>query len=112
MTRSDGNLWPIIDDYLIGTGVDGVREIQTSVMDRWKLKELYGDRICFNGNVDCQSTLVYGSTKDVAEETKNCIKALSPGGGHILSSSNSVNQTVKPENFFTMLKICRTYGIY
>lgn len=112
MISSDGNLWPIIDDYLIGTGVDAQREIQTSVMDRCKLKERFGDRICFVGNVDTQWILPFGSTEDVVKETKDCIRALSPGGGHILMSSNSINQAVKPENFFTMLKTKDRYGIY
>jgi len=112
MISSDGNLWPIIDDYLIGTGVDAQREIQTSVMDRYKLKERFGDRICFVGNVDTQWILPFGSIEDVVKETKDCIKAFSPGGGHILMSSNSINQAVKPENFFTMLKTKDRYGIY
>jgi hypothetical protein len=112
MISSDGNLWPIIDDYLIGTGVDAQREIQTNLMDRYRLKERFGDRICFVGNVDTQWVLPFGSTEVVIEETKDCIKALSPGGGHILMSSNSINQAVKPENFFTMLRTKDRYGIY
>lgn len=109
---SDGNLWPIIDDFLIGTGVDGQHEIQANVMDRWKLKERFGEEICFVGNVDVQRILTFGNTEDVMKETEDCIRALSSGGGHILASSNSINQAVKPENFFAMLKTCRKYGVY
>jgi len=112
MISSDGNLWPIIDDYLIGTDVDAQREIQTNVMDRYKLKDRFGDRICFVGNVDTQWILPFGSTEEVVKETKDCIKAFSPGGGHILMSSNSINQAVKPDNFFTMLGTKDRYGIY
>ncbi len=112
MIASDGNLWPIIEDYLINSHVDAMREIESRVMDIEKLKELYGDRICFNGAVDCATTLVYGSPEDVKEETKRCIETLSPGGGHILSSTNSINPQVKPENFFAMLEAHRKYGKY
>ncbi len=112
-SSSDGNLWPIIGDYLINSNVDGMMEIQgTAGMDLKKLKDLYGEKICFTGSVDCQFTLVYGSVQQVKEETKKVIETLSPGGGHILSSSNSVHAGVKPENFFAMLKTARKYGRY
>ena len=110
---SDGNLWPIIDDFLINSKMDGMMEIQESAgMDIKKLKSVFGDRICFNGSVDSQNTLLYGSVEDVKRETKRVIDVLSPGGGHILSSSNSIYPGVKPENFFAMLEIGRRYGKY
>ena len=47
---SDGNLWPIIDDYLIKSGVDDMMEIQTTAgMDLRFLKERFGAFICFQG---------------------------------------------------------------
>ena len=110
---SDGNLWPIIDDFLINSDMDGMMEIQESAgMDIKKLKELFGDEICFNGCVDSQNLLVYGSPDDVRRETRRIVDTLSPGGGHILSSSNSIYPKVKPENFFAMLETGRKYGIY
>lgn len=110
---SDGNLWPIIEDYLVNSGVDGMMEIQvTAGMDLEKLKSLFGDRICFAGSVDCQFTLVHGSLREVEEETRRVIGVLSPGGGHILCSSNSIHSGVKPRNFFRMLETARRYGIY
>lgn len=110
---SDGNLWPIIEDFLINSGVDGMMEIQTTAgMDLNKLKDLYGDRICFQGGVDCQYTLVFSDVNNVIKETKKAIDILSIGGGHILSSSNSIHPGVKPENFFAMIDTARKYGIY
>ncbi len=113
MNSSDGNLWPIIEDYLINSNMDGMMEIQESAgMEIEKLKSLYGDRICFTGSVDSQTTLVYGTPEDVRNETKRVIDILSPGGGHILSSSNSIYGGVKPENSFAMYETARKYGIY
>ena len=110
---SDGNLWPIIDDFLINSNMDGMMEIQESAgMDIKKLKDMFGDRICFNGSVDSQNVLVYDSPEDIRRETKRVIDILSPGGGHILSSSNSIYPGVKPENFFAMLETGKKYGIY
>jgi len=110
---SDGNLWPIIDDYLVNSNVDGMMEIQvTAGMDRRKLKERFGDRICFNGAVDCSLVLPYGSQAEVIRETKSTIDTLSPGGGHILCSTHSIHKGVKPENYLTMLQVARKYGQY
>lgn len=110
---SDGNLWPIIDDYLINSKMDGMMEIQESAgMDIEKLKSLYGNNICFTGSVDSQTTLVYGSPAEIKKETKRVINILSPGGGHILSSSNSIYPGVKPENAFAMYETAKKYGQY
>jgi hypothetical protein len=35
---------------------------------------------------------------------KTCILSAAPGGGHILSSSNSIHSQVKPENFLAMIE--------
>jgi hypothetical protein len=110
---SDGNLWLIIDDFLVNSNMDGMMEIQESAgMDIEKLKNLYGDAICFNGCVDSQNTLIYDSPENIKRETKRVIDILSPGGGHILSSSNSIYFGVKPDNFFAMLETGRKYGRY
>ncbi|MEM2905759.1 MAG: uroporphyrinogen decarboxylase family protein [Candidatus Bathyarchaeia archaeon] len=112
-TSSDGNLWPIAEDFLVNSEVDGYMEIQvTAGMCLSKLKEKLGDRLCLNGSVDAQHTLVHGSAGQVKAETRKVIETLSPGGGHILSTSNSVHPGVKPENFFAMLETASEYGQY
>lgn len=108
---SDGNLWPIIDDFLVNSNMDGMMEIQESAgMDIKRLKDIFGDRVCFNGSVDSQGVLVFGSPEDIVRETERVISILSPGGGHILSSSNSVYSGVRPENFLSMLETGKRYG--
>ncbi len=110
---SDGSLWPIIEDYLVNSEVDGMMEIQvTAGMDLEKLKELFGERICFAGSVDCQFTLTGGDPWGATEETRRAIAVLSPGGGHILCSSNSIHAGVKPENYIAMLDAARKFGRY
>lgn len=113
VNRSDGWIWPIADDFLINSGVDGYCEIDKSAgMDLGDLKETYGDKICFLGNVDCAGALVRGSEEDVMKETKDCLRKAAPGGGHILCSSNVIHSGVKPENYLAMLGACHKYGRY
>jgi hypothetical protein len=110
---SDGNLWPIIEDFLVNSDTDGMMEIQESAgMDIKRLKDLYGNTVCFNGCVDSQNTLVHADPEEVRQETKRIIETFAPGGGHILSSSNSIYFGVKPANFFAMLETGRKYGRY
>jgi uroporphyrinogen decarboxylase len=35
-----------------------------------------------------------------------------PGGGYILSSSNSIHPACKPENFVAMIRAAKAYGRY
>lgn len=106
---SDGNLWPIIDDFLLGTNVDGYEEIDKAAgMEIPLLKERFGDRITLVGNVDCRWLLTQGKPEAVKEAVKRC---LDEGGGkrHILMTSNVVHRGVKPENFMAYLEGYREY---
>ncbi len=48
-------------------------------MDLAKLKERYGDRLCFFGGVNCE-TLITGSPAQVREEVRYAIQHAAPGG--------------------------------
>ena len=109
--HTDGNVESIEQSFLVESGIDGYHAIEPRAgMDIARLKRLYGDKICLLGNVDCAMTLVYGSVKDVIQETRRCIKAASPGGGHILSSSNSIHSGINIQNFLTMLETNKRFG--
>jgi len=110
--HSDGNLYPIID-LLIEAGIDCLHPIDPLAgMDLEKVKKEYGDRICIMGNVNCAGNLVYGYPEDIVQEVKECIRVAGPGGGYILSSSNSIPNSVKAENYITMVESVHKFGIY
>jgi uroporphyrinogen decarboxylase len=110
--HSDGNLEPILDD-LVATGIDGLQSIEPAAgMDIGKVKARYGDKICLWGNIDLSYTLALGTEEEVTEEVKRCILAAAPGGGFILSSSNSYSSAIKFENFQAMIRAGRKYGKY
>ncbi len=108
----DGNIYPIMD-LLIETDLDCLHPIEpTAGMSLAKVKKEYGDKICIMGNVNCAGNLVFGSKRQVVEEVKRCIDVAAPGGGYILSSSNSITRDVKPENYIAMLDTVKKYGKY
>jgi uroporphyrinogen decarboxylase len=109
--HSDGMVWCIMDD-LIDVGFDGFHPVQPQCMDMKTTKaHLYG-RMCVFGNVDCLDLLVFGEPQAVREATKQCIAEGSPGGGHILCSSNSLHPGCKPENVIAMFEAAKEFGSY
>lgn len=110
--HTDGNIMSIID-MIIESGFDCIDPIDPIAgMSLEQIKKKYGDRICIKGNVDCSSTLSFKSAKETIEETKNCLDIGMPGGGYILSSSNSIHSSVKPENYRAMLETLKQFGQY
>jgi uroporphyrinogen decarboxylase len=109
--HTDGNHWKIMED-LIEVGFDGIHPIQPQSLDLAEVKEQIGRRICLLGNIDCRETLVTKSTRDVEEEVRRAIRTAGPGGGYILSSSNTIHPGVAPENYIAMVKATHEYGVY
>ncbi len=76
------------------------------------MKRLVGDRICLIGNIDCGELLSHGTPEQVDQAVKQAIEDGSPGGGFMLSSSNSIHSSVNPANYVAMIEAGRKYGVY
>lgn len=110
--HTDGNIWPIIGD-LVNAGIDALHPIEPAAcMDIAKVKRIFGGRISVIGNIDCSVVLTTYSRRDVEEVVKETIAKAAPGGGYVLSSSNSIHPGVKPENFLAMIETARRFGRY
>ena len=110
--HTDGNINSLIEG-IIGAGVDGLHAIEPGAgMDIAQLKRDYGDRLTLLGNVDCAGVLVHGPEAAVRAQTQSVIQAAGPGGGFVLSSSNSIHPGVKPECYLAMLDTARQAGTY
>ncbi|MFO7636116.1 MAG: uroporphyrinogen decarboxylase family protein [Clostridia bacterium] len=104
INASDGNLWPVIEDFLINSGVDGYLEIDMRAeMDLAKLKRMYGDRITFYGNMDCGEILSFCTVEEIKKYTAACITAGLGNGGHIFCASNAITATVSLDNYIAMV---------
>ena len=108
--HTDGNINLLVDD--LADIVDGLHSLDPSAgVDIKEIKAKYGRKLVLIGNVAVHS-LAKKSISEVVEESKNCIKNASPGGGHIFSSSNSWAAGVKLENCLAMVETGRKYGKY
>jgi uroporphyrinogen decarboxylase len=110
--HTDGKLWPIID-MIVDSGIDCLDPIDPQAgMDLAEVKARYGHRIALKGNVDCAQLMTFGTPDQVAEATREALRHGAPGGGFILSSSNSIHSAVKPENYRAMLSTWQEHRQY
>lgn len=108
----DGNI-DAVSDFWIECGIDCLDPIDPSggyTMGGMKAK--YGKKACLKGNIDCTGALCDGTPDEVTEEVRQCIREGAPGGGLILSSSNTIHRGVRPENFRAMIEAARSLGRY
>ena len=103
INASDGNLWPVIEDFLLGCEADGYIEIDLHAgMDIERLKSMYGEQITFYGNLDCGNILSFASPEEVKQHTIACLEAGMGNGGHILCASNAITSSISLQNYLAV----------
>lgn len=94
---------------LIDCGIDILEPLQrVNGMEPEILKAKYGNKLCFQGGIDTQRLLPFGSREEVVSETKNCIQTLGKGGGYILMASQGFESDVPVENIDAVYETIRT----
>jgi uroporphyrinogen decarboxylase len=108
--HTDGNVMPLLPG--LSKIVDGMHSLDPSAgIDIGIVKEMYGDRLVLIGNVSVDN-LANRAKEEIVEETKKCIRRAAPGGGYILSSSNSWYAGCKLENCIAMVEAGWRHGKY
>ena len=101
--HTDGSVMEAVDG-LIDMGIDILQALQFSakIMDPRELKRRFGDRLCFEGGVSVQTTLLFGTVEDVRREVEELIAVLGKDGGYILGPSHAIQAGTPPENIVAM----------
>ncbi|MCL2163549.1 MAG: hypothetical protein FWH55_03970 [Oscillospiraceae bacterium] len=92
-------------DRLIDCGVDIIDPMQRTSpeMHPEVLAEKYGERVCFHGGIDVQTTLPFGSPEEVKEEVRRYIKAFRKDKlGYICTSAHYMQHDTPPENVIAL----------
>ncbi|HEY9151540.1 MAG TPA: uroporphyrinogen decarboxylase family protein [Anaerolineales bacterium] len=100
--HTDGVVYPIIPE-LIEIGVDILNPIQPMAMDPVRLKNDFGDRLCFWGSMDIQQTLPFGTPEDVKDEVLLRLKTIGHNGGLIIGPTHNVQLDTPLDNFWSMI---------
>jgi uroporphyrinogen decarboxylase len=104
--HTDGVVYPIISDF-IEIGIDVLNPVQPMAMDPVKLKEEYGNRLCFWGSLDIQKTLPFGSPEDVKAEVMTRLKTIGRCGGLLIGPTHNLQLDTPLENFWSMVETIR-----
>ncbi|MBT3272126.1 MAG: hypothetical protein HN368_03150, partial [Spirochaetales bacterium] len=108
--HTDGDIWEIID-LIVESGVHGLGPLEPAAgMNYAEVRKGYSSKLCLLGNIDVD-LLSRGSVADVTAKTRELIEEVSPEGGHILSSGNTITSSVKPANFLAMIDTARELGV-
>ena len=108
----DGKVEWALDD-LVEAGVDILNPLQPDANDVCAVKKRYGKKLSVWGNVDTRHVMSEGTAVQVAEEVKNVIRTLSPGGGHLLSSNHTIQATPRAvENTIAFYWAAHTFRNY
>ena len=109
--HSCGNLNSILGD-LVACGMNAFHSLPPGLYDLRQLKRDWGDKLAFCGNVDL-NILGLGTQ----EETRRAVRevravwAQEPAGGVLLSSSNSIADYCRLENYLAMMDEMQRDGI-
>jgi len=110
VNATDGNIWPVIGDFLIGCEVDAYLEIDMGAgMDLRKLKKMYGQKILFFGNMDCGNVLSFAQPEEIRRITFEILDAGWGNGGHVFSASNAITESVPVLNYLAMVNAYKEY---
>lgn len=109
---SDGNHWPIRDEFFFASGIDGYKEVDQAAGMTWPrlLDEGVADRVCILGNLDARHTMCHGTPAAVAAEVRACLAyGQRARGGHILHLSHSVHEDVRAANYHAAVAAYRAF---
>jgi uroporphyrinogen decarboxylase len=109
--HSDGDCTEVMED-LIDCGFHAFNPIQPNAMNIVEVKKKWGKKLCLIGNINLDSTLTLGTPEDVRAEVYERIRTIGPGGGYMVSSSNSITDYVPPENMKALLDATYEFGKY
>ena len=96
-----GDVAELFPDF-IELGVEVVHPIQPEAMDIVKLQREYGKDICMYGGLGTQSTLVFGTPRDILEDAKARLTTFHHGG-YILGPAGAISTDAKIENVIALV---------
>jgi uroporphyrinogen decarboxylase len=109
--HSDGDVKQLIPE-LIEIGIDILNPIQPECMDPAEIKRTYGDRLSFWGTIGTQTTMPFGTPKEVKKVIKERIETVGEGGGLLLAPTHILEPEVPWENVLAFFEAIEEYGYY
>ena len=102
--HSCGNIECLIPE-LIEMGIDVLNPFQPEVMDVYRIKHEYGNRLCFYGGIGTQGVLPRGTVDQVKADVREKIRILGENGGYLLAPAHAVQTDVPIENILALVEL-------
>jgi uroporphyrinogen decarboxylase len=109
--HSDGRLDELLD-LIVDAGIDFLHPVEPIAMDIREVYPKWRDRVVICGNVDCAQTLSFGTPADARSEVLGLLADVAPGGRYVMTSSNTIHSSVRPDTYRAMLDTLRAWGRY
>ncbi len=104
-----GDVTSILPD-LVDLGLDVLNPVQPQAMDLGRLSRDFGGRLCFNGGVDVQGTLIRGTPADVKREVHDLVRRFGRfGGGYIGDTSHTIMPETPLDNVVAVFEAFLEY---
>ncbi|HHV44532.1 MAG TPA: hypothetical protein GXX57_07695 [Firmicutes bacterium] len=109
--HTDGNIMPIIDQ-LVDCHPHALHSLDPMAgIDLKVVKEMYGDRVCLIGNVNC-ALLQTGTPEEIRASALYALTHGKPGGGYIFSTSNVAFKGMPLENYLMVWNLWKEHRDY
>jgi uroporphyrinogen decarboxylase len=109
--HSHGQIMDLVPD-LIDCGVDILNPIlPLDNMDPVVLKREFGEKLCFEGGIDIEHILIFGTVEEVREHVKRVIDILAPDGGYLFKLQ-AISYLIPYENLRAAYEFALEYGRY
>ncbi len=107
--HSHGQIMDLVPD-LVDCGIDILNPIlPLDNMDPVRLKRDFGGQLAFEGGIDIEHILPFGTLDEVKEHVKEVINVLAPGGGFIFKAQ-AISHVIPSENLITTYNLALEYG--
>jgi uroporphyrinogen decarboxylase len=106
-----GQIMDLVPD-LVDCGIDILNPIlPLDNMDPVRLKQEFGSQLAFQGGIDIEHVLPFGTVGEVREHVKRVIDILAPGGGFMFKAQ-AISRIIPYENLNTTYNLALEYGRY
>lgn len=108
--HSCGTVTEFIPD-LIECGIDVLNPIQSECMDFQDIYNQYGGKISFHGTIGTQTTMPFGTPKEVKETVWRNLDIATEHGGLFVAPTHLLEPEVPWENIEAYVQACREYKL-
>jgi uroporphyrinogen decarboxylase len=113
MHHTCGSVTSIIPD-MIDCGLDILQSLQPEAKDMSlaRLKEKFGNSLCFQGGISIQKTMPFGTPAEIRQEVKNIADVIKPDSGYIFCTSHNIQADTPLPNIIALLEAYQRYSKY